>query len=932
MHPDLSPDGRMRLLDTLYADHTLASTLVLDSSELSGCSASQDGGGVHAGKPTTLEFIGSTITSSSAGNRGGGLFASNEDPCYLAVGSSVMKSCLTLPASIRASIITDCSATKGGGLHLINTNTQCLGCSISDNIASGDSGGLFQQEGTLDVADSAFERNEAKGEATTEDSSDAASAFRFGFFGTRGSVRNTAFAGNRGGDTVIYKSKLDWDCQPGRYMPETGRSSSTDDFVGCSELCAAGYYGDRPDYTSDKCEGRCPPGEYCEEGSSVPTPCPAGHHMPSSGASDKSSCIPCSPGAHQPSNGSIDCIPCEAGTFSKELAQLECTDCPAGGYCKEAGAATPMVFISCPPGTYSSEQGSFNSSVCTRCPAGTTQLASGASSSDACQACPEGSYSNDPAAPCILCPYPDSSGSGSSSCPICTKGYYLLEDADGRRTGCNPCPPNAECPLNTSLATLNVSRGYWRASPSSAVLTDCGLFVGNDDGGDTRCAGGTDAGEGGDGYCEDGFTGPECQLCSAKDHHLVDGVRCERCRDRKEVTGTLVAVAFSIYVACCLAVWAYFSCAQAWRKRRCCGAPLRLAERIVAWCIGIGLHGKLKIIVSFYQVCTVLSSTYSARLPDKYTDWTYTFGEAIAIDWSLLFLPAGCLPYSLRLATITAAPAALIAVLLLTGAGIWVTRWLAASSPRRTEATTSPPPSAPASDVSYDDSDDVSAPSSSAHSDDESSDSTEEDANVPRPRLAEAVMHGLLNATPPCLVVIFACVPSVSASIFRAWSCQARSPGTRSCRARAVLTAHSALGVHHVDARRAPGASRVHEAGHQRRVRHRRARLHQAAGRLLDRRLAARLAAALLNAPHPVQSFDSDALTQRFDAGHRVPPPGVQAEVVLVGSVWAGAQARADGCAAAYPGEARLPAHRGGYVDLRCRCRAHSSRPALQAD
>ena len=223
------------------------------------------------------------------------------------------------------------------------------------------------------------------------------------------------------------------------------------------------------------------------------------------------------------------------------------------------------------------------------------------------------------------------------------------------------------------------------------------------------------------------------------------------------MTGTLVAVAFSIYVACCLAVWAYFSYAQAWRKRRCCGAPLRLAERVVAWCIGIGLHSKLKIIVSFYQVCTVLSSTYSARLPDKYTDWTYTFGEAIAIDWSLLFLPAGCLPYSLRLATMTAAPAALIALLLLTGVVIWA---------RRSPA---------ASDVSYDDSDEISAPSSSAVSNDEGSDSTEEDANAPHPRLAEAVIHGLLNATPPCLVVIFACVPSVSASIFRAWSCQART-------------------------------------------------------------------------------------------------------------------------------------------------------------
>ena len=263
MHPDLSREELNSLLESKYADHTLASTLVLDSSELSDCSASQDGGGVHAMAMTTLELSGSAITASSAGNRGGGLFASNEDACYLEKQSDL--ACLTLPASISALNITNCSATIGGGMHLIDTDTLVnLGSSISDNIASGDSGGLFQQGGTLDLADSVFEGNEANGESATQDG-EAASALHFDI--GSGSVRNTAFTSNRGKATIIYRgSNVKWHCQPGRYMPEAGQSAG--DFVGCSELCAAGYYGDRPDYTIGTCGGLCPVGKYCESGTS----------------------------------------------------------------------------------------------------------------------------------------------------------------------------------------------------------------------------------------------------------------------------------------------------------------------------------------------------------------------------------------------------------------------------------------------------------------------------------------------------------------------------------------------------------------------------------------------------------------------------------------------------------------------------------------
>ena len=79
------------------------------------------------------------------------------------------------------------------------------------------------------------------------------------------------------------------------------------------------------------------------------------------------------------------------------------------------------------------------------------------------------------------------------------------------------------------------------------------------------------------------------------------------------------------------------------------------------------MTAKLKILFGFYQICTVLSSTYSARLPDKYTGWTDNLANVISIDWSGFFLPEQCLGYALRLLAIALSPVALIALLMIAG-------------------------------------------------------------------------------------------------------------------------------------------------------------------------------------------------------------------------------------------------------------------------
>ena len=182
-------------------------------------------------------------------------------------------------------------------------------------------------------------------------------------------------------------------------------------------------------------------------------------------------------------------------------------------HCARCGAAPPAE---CSPGSVTATPGL---SKCERCEPGTFSLAG----SQSCSECVAGTYAANPGqGQCVPCPHPLSSERGAVTCSVCQKDFYLLKSADPAdifsfpTDYCKPCPPNAECSDDTSLATLGVPAGYWRASPSSAVLTACRDF-GGDKAGEARCAGNERGAEqasrlleeaGSDEYCAPGFTGP----------------------------------------------------------------------------------------------------------------------------------------------------------------------------------------------------------------------------------------------------------------------------------------------------------------------------------------------------------------------------------------------------------------------------------------
>ena len=165
---------------------------------------------------------------------------------------------------------------------------------------------------------------------------------------------------------------------------------------------------------------------------------------------------------------------------------------------------------------------------------------------------------------------------------------------------------------------------------------------------------------------------------------------------------------------------------QSWREKPCVGPSLRLADRAAVYYVGIGATAKIKILIGFLQMAFVLISTYSARLPNWLAENVWV-NKALAFDaWLEAFFLPQCFSYSIRLLVFAFTPIALIAIFLLVGIGVRVRRWLVATASR--------------------------------------------------PTCAEAVgtvMRGMFDLTPAGLVLVFCFVPSISAAIFRTWSCQA---------------------------------------------------------------------------------------------------------------------------------------------------------------
>ena len=373
-------------------------------------------------------------------------------------------------------------------------------------------------------------------------------------------------------------------CPVGTWSNKSGLASAGD----CTP-CAAGSFGSSTgENSSDACEP-CRAGTYSAAGSGQCDTCPPGESSPV-GASR---CTKCDPGTYSGANDFGLCRRCPVGTWSNKsgLASAEaCDDCPAGTFGAATGSNSSDVCKPCTLATYSSQGGVGQ---CELCPAGYST--NGTSGATECVKCRPGFYSTSESS-CRLCKHPLSSTDGSASCPFCVEGYYPVDTNDNGEPQCRRCPDHTKCIANTSVETMELLDGFWRASRSTDSIVQCRRYSGW-----SRCMGGISAGEEGDGYCQAGFAGPECELCADVDGKLMHRVgtsRCEPCFSESSTPTARTAAAIGKLIGACLAVALLVGALvlvhrqQAWRDRRVVGPCLKFSDRCIARSHAIGLAAK----------------------------------------------------------------------------------------------------------------------------------------------------------------------------------------------------------------------------------------------------------------------------------------------------------------------------------------------------
>ena len=223
---------------------------------------------------------------------------------------------------------------------------------------------------------------------------------------------------------------------------------------------------------------------------------------------------------------------CPAGSFSAEVGSAACELCPPGGFCEEAGAATSMVWQACPAGTYNAHYLRRSAPTCTKRSRSPPSLCSAPDTPHCCPTSrrsaqhPRTSYHR-----CYLkegyteerCTSPNG-WIGGENTPYVSWGptYVYAASADL----CKLCPANADCSaFNTTLESLGVPRGYWRASSLTTELHECVASnhcsrSGKGEHSSRRLnASASSGGAHGEG-CDAGHTGPLCEWCTSETEYF----------------------------------------------------------------------------------------------------------------------------------------------------------------------------------------------------------------------------------------------------------------------------------------------------------------------------------------------------------------------------------------------------------------------------
>ena len=177
----------------------------------------------------------------------------------------------------------------------------------------------------------------------------------------------------------------------------------------------------------------------------------------------------------------------------------------------------------------------------------------------------------------------------------CGKARYSVAalnvaDAMVGEAQCEECLTGATCGgLVSSIRTLPLQHGYWRASWKSREIKQCPRSE--------LCVGGSDSLD----YCTENHRGPFCRLCS--DGYFIQGDKCMACDDAKAHSPASIA----LMVAAAISVFTLiaYKLSTAFRKR-----TKRIPWRSVIV--------KGKVLVIFFQIALMIPNTYGIPYPSIY--------------------------------------------------------------------------------------------------------------------------------------------------------------------------------------------------------------------------------------------------------------------------------------------------------------------------
>ena len=284
------------------------------------------------------------------------------------------------------------------------------------------------------------------------------------------------------------------------------------------------------------------------------------------------------------------------GTYSSAFgleAVAGCRTCSVGHSCA-AGAVLPAA---CGRGRYAASEGS---SACAECAPGHEQPDEGQAS---CRACPRGEWQPRSASSgCLACPAGYSSSNGSAECTFCSEGFYLQQPSSVPAVAASPNDPppliclpcsdvgGVECHENATFASISLHLGYWRHGAATEVTYRC-----RTSGEWSPCAGGSDAGTDGVGYCASGFHGPKCEVCVEPSHYFDSvSARCRACGDVAARAAAACAIAAALGLVILAAVLFFDS-----EHPPSGGLALRLHRKVVSMITiwkAAGMQCKLKTV------------------------------------------------------------------------------------------------------------------------------------------------------------------------------------------------------------------------------------------------------------------------------------------------------------------------------------------------